>query len=255
MVWEIKKIQELLDKIEKLKKRNKKLNKENEKLKMKTKILQSNCSETAFRLTGTLQDIKNEVLKMLDIWENDEVGNSTYKTSKKEELTELRKRINDIKDLEEFEILQFDFTTNYETYFKGDGEDLLVASCNNHDWDNVNSEFMDSEEYYNIREGGKYHIAFEDDKYVLAQKKDDSEDNKKVTDTICIDLKEKIKLDIETNEYAIEDDEPKYSFRMFERKGKHFIKDDTTNKITEIEEVKDDKIIKQIETLIELNKN
>ncbi len=217
-------------------------------------IHMSNCSETAFRLTGSLDDIKNEVLKMLDIWENED----TYKDKdRKEELTELRKRIDDIKELEEFEILQFDFTTNYETYFKGDDGDLLVASCNNHDWDGINSEFMDSEEYWNIREGGRYYITFEDDKYVLAQKKDDDKDNKnnkKVTDTICFDKEEKVKLDIEIDEY-VSDGEPSNSFRMFEKNGEHFIRDETRDKIVKIKEVKDDKIIKQIETLIELNKN
>ena len=35
-------------------------------------IYQSSCSETCFRLTGTLQDIKDEVFKMLKIWENEE---------------------------------------------------------------------------------------------------------------------------------------------------------------------------------------
>ncbi|KKM22652.1 hypothetical protein LCGC14_1623060, partial [marine sediment metagenome] len=33
-----------------------------------------------------------------------------------------------------FEDIIFDFTCNHETYFKKEGNELLVATCNNHEW-------------------------------------------------------------------------------------------------------------------------
>jgi len=215
-------------------------------------ILQSNCSEQCMRLTGSLKEIKTEVLKMLDIWKNETNEEDGISDTEQNELTKLRERIKNIKELKEFEILKFDFTTNYETYFKEKDGDILVATCNNHEWGDLNSEFMDSEEYWNIRDGSRYHIVFEDDRYILAQKqKDEDAIREIIADKILINKKTEIRLEIE-NEYG---DNKKKTFRMFEKNGEHFTRDDKLNKIIKVDEVKDEQIIQQIETLIELRNN
>jgi len=199
-------------------------------------------------MTGSLEDIKGEVTKMIDIWISEEEEDGTISKDRTEELKELKKRIKNIKVLEEFDILKFDFTTNYETYFQSKEGDLLVASCNNHEWSDLDVEFMDSDEYYGIREGGRYLIAFEDDEYILAQKrKDDDIGNFQVIDTICIKKNELTKLDVEMDNY----DKTK-CFRMFEKGGEHFIRNEVLNQIIKINEVKDKNVIRQIETLIML---
>ena len=210
-------------------------------------INQSNCSESCFRMTGSLEDIKGEVTKMIDIWISEEEGGISIERA--EELKELKERIENIKVLEEFDLLKFDFTTNYETYFQSKEGDLLVASCNNHEWDDLNAEFMDSDEYWSIRDGGRYLIAFEDDEYILAQKRKDDDDigNFQVIDTICIKKNELTKLDVEMDNY----DKTK-TFRMFEKGGEHFIRNEGLNQIIKINEVKDKNVIRQIETLIML---
>ena len=83
---------------------------------------------------------------------------------------ELIKRIKNIKDLKEFELIIFEFTCNYETYFKREGNSLLVATCNNHEWDekvNFTNESVD--DWGKIAQTNYYELIFQDEKYVVAK--------------------------------------------------------------------------------------
>lgn len=136
--------------------------------KMKNKILNPNCSEQVFKLLGDLEEIKAEVLKMLDCWQQEQRDDGDNPLKK--EIKELRERIKNIKDLKEFELVVFEFTCNYETYFKEDKGDLLVATCNNHDWDGVNHIQLSSDDYYSrIAKEDYYKLVFQEGNYVITK--------------------------------------------------------------------------------------
>jgi hypothetical protein len=104
-------------------------------------ILNPSCSEEVFRLRGNLEEIKTEVNHMLDDVYTDYSSDSSDKPwleNVKKQIAEKRKQIAEADKLSDFESIYFPFTCNYETFFKPDGEDLLVATCNNHPWDTVN---------------------------------------------------------------------------------------------------------------------
>lgn len=184
---------------------------------MVNEILNPNCSESVFKLSGGLEDIKKEVLKMLDIWQN-EAKNDGYNQRKKE-IKRLRERIRNIKKLEEFEFVVFDFTCNYETYFKEDKGNLLVATCNNHDWDDVNSSPLSNDDYYKIAKDNLYKLIFQEGNYVIA-KKDFSEEK-----PIFLEVDKKIKFEYDK------------TFKLIKKRGSFYISND--NQLVKIREIKD----------------
>ena len=132
------------------------------------KMLFHNCSEQVFRLKGNLKEIKQEVLKMLDVWQKESEGNNF--ATRDEEINKLRKRIENIKTLQEFELVVFEFTCNYETYFKKSGNDLRVATCNNHDWDEIDCIPESSDDYHKIARYNYYRQIFREGNYVIGKK-------------------------------------------------------------------------------------
>lgn len=154
-------------------------------------ILNPNCSEEVFRLEGTLEEIKSEVLKMLNIVKRDYAnvydGKSPGQLSEEEKkrlIDEDKKRFSNIKrqiaakskevrkitNIKEFRDLVFPFTCNYETFFKPENEDLLVATCNNTDWAELNTTEVDMDEegygYYDITECKDYDLLCKGDDWV-----------------------------------------------------------------------------------------
>jgi len=122
-------------------------------------LLNPNCSETVFRLTGTVEDIKGEMNNMLD-WikqEYTQFGAEKLRPQIAKQIKQIRKDIKKAKTLEELEEIYIAFTCNYETFFKKDGDDLLVATCNNYNWDNVNME--DAGQIEQGRDFGYYDVA------------------------------------------------------------------------------------------------
>jgi hypothetical protein len=116
-------------------------------------ILNPSCSETVFRLKGDLGKIKTEVNHMLDDIYTDYSTSSSDKAwfnDIKKQISEKREQIAKVEKLNDFENIYFPFTCNYETFFKPDGEDLLVATCNNHPWDTVEYIPEDSDDRHKI---------------------------------------------------------------------------------------------------------
>src|SRR3989344_5356727 len=109
------------------------INKFNENIKM---ILNPNCSEAVFKLSGSLDEIKN------------------------------------IKHLDEFKMVVFPFTVNYETFFKPDKDNnLMVATCSNTDWDDLNKEGI-SDEYYSIANYNYYDLVCKGTEWVRVKRID-----------------------------------------------------------------------------------
>jgi len=180
-------------------------------------ILNPNCSESVFKLSGGLEEIKTEVLKMIDIWQN-EAKNDGYNQRKKE-IKKLRERIKNIKNLEEFEFVVFEFTCNYETYFKEDKGDLLVATCNNHDWDDVNSSPLSEDDYSKIAEKDYYKLIFHAGEYAVAKE----EYGKKRL--LFLELGKDVKFEYDK------------TFKLIKRGGSLLINRD--NQLVKIKEIKD----------------
>ena len=144
----------------------------NEKLINNKMILNPNCSEEVFKLEGTLEEIKREILKMLDI-----VAEEYAMPSGKipTEIKKMKKVIRNLKSLEELRDICFPFTCNYTTYFNPIPKEntVEVATCNNHIWDGVNrkSIFGDSgEEYHRISRVKFYDVLKGCDKYLILKR-------------------------------------------------------------------------------------
>lgn len=145
-------------------------------------ILNPNCSEEVFRLIGSLEDVKREVINMLECireeYSNDE--ESKWKTRVLSQIKERKKRIEDIKSIDEFIEISFPFTCNYDTYFEPDGDYLNVATCNNHIWDRVDYEKIpdvDDGHYYNMSERYMDIIA-KGYKWIIVKEMDDYDTTK-----------------------------------------------------------------------------
>jgi hypothetical protein len=106
------------------------------------KIYRPSCSEMTFKLTGSVDKIKSEVLKMLTIVEKD-YGKSDDKEWRKESkkvIAEKKKEVTAVKKLEDFENIVFPFTCNWLTAFMEQNNELIVATCNNHEWSGENED-------------------------------------------------------------------------------------------------------------------
>lgn len=162
-------------------------------------ILQPSCSESVFRLTGNLEEIKDEVLNMLDIIKVDYKDGINMKNkqdrewweSHKKRVAYQRKEISKIKNLKDFRMIVFTFTTNYETFFKPDKEDLIVATCNNIDWNDLNIIKGNDEDYHKIAGYDYYKLLCSGNGWMYVSNKE-----KKVSPVI-FKLQYQLSLDVE----------------------------------------------------------
>ena len=198
------------------------------KMIMKNEILNPNCSEQTFKLSGDLEEIKAEVLKMLDVVQKEYQEDG----SDRKDIKELRERIKNIKDLKEFELVVFEFTCNYETYFKEDKGNLLVATCNNHDWDDVNYFPLSDEYYGKIADEEYYKLIFQEDNYVIAEK--------------SYGKKEKL-IFFEVEDIQFERDK---TLKLIKKRGVFYISRD--NQLVEIKEIKDENLKNKLLVLANL---
>ena len=192
-------------------------------------MLFPNCSEMVFRLTGDLEEIRKEVLKMLDVWQK-ESKDEGFNTRDKE-INELRKRIKNIKDLKEFELIVFEFTCNYETYFKKSGNDLRVATCNNHDWDEIDCIPESSDDYHKVAHHDYYKSIFREGNYAVVRKEFE---------------KGKL-LFLEIGKIKFEHDN---TFKLCKIKGKFYIA--TNNELVEVKEITDENLKNKLGILANL---
>lgn len=204
-------------------------------------ILNPNCSEEVFRLTGTLDEIKSEVLKMLDIIE-DEYIDEGYK--QKGELDYKRNEIKNIKSLDEFRDVIFPFTCNHETYFKPrKSGDLDVATCNNHDWTGIDKLNMFSQDDYRKIAGYEYYtIKIRGRNWVYIEKEYDYDSFPSYPNKLILETADLRYLPIKKKSYM-----PEMDMRLRIEKGKYYFLDD---KAIELREVKDKKKLERIEDKI-----
>lgn len=131
-----------------------------------SEILNPNCSETVFRLTGDFKEIKKQVYNLIEWVEMEYDGRAGDGPKQKLDEQHL-KMFKDLRDqvkvtttLKEIEQIVISFTCNYETFFKEKDGDLYVATCNNYNYDNVDkNEAVDIEDdYYTIAGKTNYDV-------------------------------------------------------------------------------------------------
>jgi len=137
-------------------------------------ILNPNCSEEVFRIHGDLETIKREILKMIDAILED------YDRTPKE-ISNMKNRIKNLKSLDELKEISFQFTCNYPTYFKPNSElDYVdVATCNNHDWLNIDKEDIPGDPnslYHEISNTAYYDIVKSTREYIVLKKESFSDE-------------------------------------------------------------------------------
>lgn len=136
-------------------------------------ILSPNCSEQVFRLEGDLEEIRKEILKMIDIVEEEWTQEGSLDKNNKKILDDKRKEINAITDIDDFDDLIFPFTCNYETYFevRDDGVNIGVdvATCNNSDWDDVDYVSC-NREYWDIAREVSYEVMAQDSDWIYIKR-------------------------------------------------------------------------------------
>lgn len=143
------------------------------------------CSETTFKLTGSLSKIKSEVKKMLDTiirqYKTEGGIDKEWIDKRAKEVAGLKKRIDKIKTLAEFRSIVIPFTTNYETYFnpKNDGS-LDVATCNNIDWDSIDSVPAESDGYSETAGKHYFKAVARGDEWVVLDDEDSKDDGGKL---------------------------------------------------------------------------
>ena len=122
--------------------------------------LNPNCSEEVFRLSGSIEDIKREIINMLDCIKEEYLGEGmdSWRNRTLKEIKDMKKNIKKIENINELWNFMFPFTCNYETYFRPNKDGTVdVATCNNHIWDKVNYE-----PYYNgLDDTGYYEVSGE----------------------------------------------------------------------------------------------
>ena len=196
---------------------------------MKEKIFHTNCSEMCFILTGTLDEIKSSIFSMLDVVKKED----KFHLKRVEKAREL---IKECKSLDDIEKVIFEFTCNYETHFKKDGNNLKVATCNNYDWDDMGQIHMEEEDYYKI--SGKVYckiILEYKDYMILRERWGDNKINKGI-----IKLNKKLKSKIVKNKELI----------LYERGKNLFVGDDS--KMVKVEEVEVEDLPSEMKTEIVL---
>lgn len=216
-------------------------------------VLYPNCSEMVFRIFGGFEEIRKQMFNMVEWVEGEYSGKygdyGLYEKAEplspkmKKEIATLREKITNATTLENFEDLVIDFSFNYETFFKKENNNsLLVATCNNYDWTNVEKEELregDFGGYYGIA-GCKYFdlISNIDGYEIFKRDLNIEEDENKLIASELIFVEKGIKI-------------PKgdgYKFVM--RRGCAFYI--SNNKLIKIPQVQDKKILNKLKILMNL---
>jgi len=171
-------------------------------------MLYPNCSEMVFRLVGDFEEIRKQMYNIVEWTRKEYVGEEgngrieRLSSDMKKRIIDVNKRIKEAKSIEDFEKIVIEFTCNYETFFKVDGDDgLLVATCNNYDWTDVDKEDVyDNEvDYYSVAGMTSYILYDIIEGYPIFKLEYNDEDHKKFPGFIFPD-KGQIFLDEEDEE-------------------------------------------------------
>jgi hypothetical protein len=150
--------------------------------------LNPNCSECVFRLSGDFEEIRKQMYNIID-WTRKEYDGTVNGVKEplskniKKGIADIKQKIKEAKTLEDFEKIVIEFTCNYETFFKADenGDGLLVATCNNYNWDDVDKQDVsgDSSDYYDVAGETSYILKNKIDGHYIFELEYKDEDHKK----------------------------------------------------------------------------
>ena len=97
-------------------------------------MLNPNCSEQVFRLSGSLEEVKAYILQMIEIVRYEYKSEGFLSETLEKSIDIAKQRVKLANSTEDLEEIFFPFTCNYETFFTADVDGILVSTCNNHDW-------------------------------------------------------------------------------------------------------------------------
>lgn len=113
---------------------------------------QPNCSEAVYRLSGSLEEIKQAVLGMIDTIQQEYKDSKIYRWDRV--CDRLRQQVRAITDISQFNTLVITFSPNSETFFRTEDDTLLVATSNsiNHNFSHESYEegksYSEASNYY-----------------------------------------------------------------------------------------------------------
>jgi hypothetical protein len=145
------------------------------------------CSEMVFRIGEGLEETRKQMYNIVK-WIKKEYSGEAGDGDKEElspqikkQIAEVKQKIKEAKSLADFEKIVIEFTCNYETFFKVDGESLLVATCNNYNWDDVDKQDIsgDSSDYWATAGVTPYELHDIIDGHFIFKLKYDDEDHDK----------------------------------------------------------------------------
>lgn len=220
--------------------------------------LNPNCSEEVFRLTGDLESVKKEILKMIDIVEIEYKTDGITSEEWNKIFNDKRKEIKKVKSIEEFGEIIISFTCNYETYFNpdyGDDDSLWVATCNNHDWDGINKINENDERYHEVAGYTYYLIKLKGRNWLYLKKKYDDDISKYPNEIILETINGNALSKRQLKRYSFtSNDRIDIKVRFNRRKNKYHIIDDKNDRFIEMREVVDKKKLQMINDRILVSK-
>jgi hypothetical protein len=150
--------------------------------------LYPSCSEMVFRLNGDFEEIRQQMYNIVEWTRKEYCGEcgdgkpEKLSPQMKKQIDEVNQKIKEATSLEDFEKIVIEFTCNYETFFKEDenGDGLLVATCNNYNWDDVEKQDVcdDETDYYKVAGKTSYILKSKIDGHYIFKLKYADEDHK-----------------------------------------------------------------------------
>jgi hypothetical protein len=214
-----------------------------------------NCSEMVFRISGDFKEVKAQVFNMIEWIEMEfdgRVGDGPQQKLDKQDtlrFKEVREQVKNCKSLEELEQIVISFTCNYETFFKAEDKDLLVATCNNYTYDNVSKQEEGSMSYYDVAGKTSYTLKeIYDGSMILKLTYDDVEDRGKFSKFIICSG-----ADIRFQNYDGKTAKIGTSVDIIGRNGAYFYIND--NRLERIEELQDKDKLNKIKIALNLEKS
>jgi len=220
---------------------------------MKNQMLYPNCSEMVFRLSGDLEEIREQMYNIVEWTRKEYIGDvgggdkDTLSDHMKKSIAEVNNKIKNATTLEDFEKIVIEFTCNYETFFKVDENNgLLVATCNNYEWTDVDKEevYDDEIDYYAVAGQTSYKLYDIIDGYSIFKLEYADEDHKKFPLFIFAD-KEQEFSDEDNRDVSIGKD-VRFAIRgdaMYKIENNHLIK---------VNEIQDKVLLNKIKILANL---